>query len=217
MCNVRQSAVGFKSKGVTLEGVIASPQGLSGAFPGVVVCHPHPLFGGNMDNELVVAVCRALVEEGFAALRFNFRGVGGSEGSFTKGTDEREDVAAALRLLRQWPGVDRKRLGLAGYSFGASMVAAGLERYKAASAFTFISPPLTSLDRQEIGRNLRPKLFIVGDRDRLVPCSSLKQRVESLNGTVELYEVEGADHSWRGYEGAVAERVTQFFVDNLRR
>ena len=214
---MQQSAVGFKSKGVTLEGVMASPQGLPGMFPGVVVCHPHPLFGGNMDNDLVVTVCRALVAAGFAALRFNFRGVGGSEGSFTKGTDEREDVAAALQLLRQCPGVNRKRLGLAGYSFGASVLAAGLERYKAAGAFTFISPPIASLDRQEISTNRRPKLFIVGDRDRLVPYSSLKQRVESLNGAVDLYTVEGADHSWRGYENVAAERVTQFFVDKLLR
>ena len=214
---MRQTAIGFKSKGLTLEGLVAAPEGLSGAFPGVVVCHPHPLFGGNMDNGLVLAVCQSLVEEGFVALRFNFRGVGGSEGSFAKGEKEQEDVRAALDMLRQWPGVNRGRLGLAGYSFGASMVLTGLSRYKTARAFAMISPPLTALEPKSIGSDKRPKLFIVGDRDALVPHPSLREKVGLLNGSVDLRMVEGADHSWRGYEAEAACQVTLFFATTLRR
>ena len=220
---MRQSSIAFKSKDVNLEGVIASPQELSGPFPGVVVCHPNPLFGGSMDNGVVLAVCRALVEEGFLTFRFNFRGVGDSEGTFTKGEKEQEDVRAALNLLRRWPGVDKRRLGLVGYSFGASMVLTALSRYKAAGAFVLISPPLAALDYAGIGRDKRPKLFIVGDRDRLVPYCSLKEKVlhtlgvESLHGSVDLQMVSGADHSWRGYEAEAAQQSTRFFVGTLQR
>ena len=214
---MRQTAVAFKSKGLTLEGVIAFPQGLAGPFPGAVVCHPHPLFGGNMDNGLVQEVCSALVREGFGTFRFNFRGVGNSEGSFTKGEKEPEDVNAALSLIRSWPDIDKRRFGLVGYSFGASMVLNGISRYKAAKALALISPPLTSLDHPKIENDKRPKLFIVGDRDRLVPHSDLKAKVDSLANPADLNIVPGADHSWRNYEAEAARRTARFLVGALRR
>ena len=214
---MRQTAVAFKSKGLTLEGVIAFPQGLTGPFPGVVVCHPHPLFGGNMDNGLVQEVCSALVREGFGTFRFNFRGVGNSEGSFTKGEKEPEDVNAALSLMRNWPDIDKRRFGLVGYSFGASMVLNGISMYKAAKALALISPPLTSLDHPKIGSDKRPKLFIVGDRDRLIPHSDLKAKVDSLPTPADLSIVPGADHSWRNHEAEAAYRTARFLVGTLRR
>ena len=214
---MRQTSISFKSKGAVLEGVLASPQGLSGPFPAAVVCHPHPLFGGDMENGLVVAVCRALNENGFVTLRFNFRGVGNSEGEFTKGEVELDDVGAALDLLRGWRDVDRKRLGLAGYSFGASMVLSGLSRYKAARAFALVAPPLASVGTNGDRRTGRPMLFIVGDRDRLVPGDSLKENVDTAYPSADFLTVAGADHSWRGYEDEAARRVADFFVETLRR
>ena len=81
---MRQSAVSFITKGLTLEGIIALPDG-EGPFPGVVMCHPHPLMGGNMDNNVVVAVTFGLADAGIASLRFNFRGVGNSQGETRQG------------------------------------------------------------------------------------------------------------------------------------
>lgn len=196
---------------------MASPQGLSGTIPGVVVCHPHPLFGGDMDNSLVVSVCRALVEEGFATLRFNFRGVGNSGGHFTKGDMEREDVRVALEFLTQWPGVNKGRLGMAGYSFGALTVISGISDYRASRAFVLISPPLSALQNSGVAMDKRPKLLLVGDRDRLVPYSSLKEASDSLSTALTLEVVQGADHSWRGYEDEAARRTAGFFVDTLNR
>ena len=211
-----QSAIVFKSKGVTLDGVVASPDGTVGPFPGVVVCHPHPAFGGDMDNGLVMAVCRALVDEGFVTCRFNFRGVGGSGASFTNGEEEHKDVRAALELLKVWPGVDGGRLGLAGYSFGASMVATGLSGYKRARGFVMISPPPNCLNSPEMETDKRPKLVIVGDRDRLAPYHSLKEKLDSLTVPVVLSTVPGADHSWRGYEGDAALAATRFLASILQ-
>ncbi len=214
---MRQTSVAFKSKGLVLEGVIALPRGLTGPFPGVVVCHPHPIFGGNMDNGLVQEVCSTLVREGFGTLRFNFRGVGNSEGSFTKGERETEDVSAALSLLRDWSDTDKRRFGLVGYSFGASMVLNGISRYKAAKALAFISPPLTSLDHRKVESDKRPKLFIVGDKDRLVPYSALKDKVDSLPNRADLKIVPGADHSWRDHEAEAAYQTARFFAGALKR
>ena len=214
---MRQSAIAFKSKGVTLEGVIATPQGLSGPLPGVVVCHPHPMFGGDMNNSLVLAVCRSLVEDGFVTFRFNVRGVGNSEGTFTKGEKEHEDVRAALELMKRWPGVNRRALGLVGYSFGASVVLTGLSKNKIGRAFVAVSPPLAAMEHPGVAKDERPKLFIVGDRDRLVPHSSLRGKVDSLDGSVDFRMVPGADHSWRGYEEEVARETGRFFADTLQR
>ena len=140
---MRQSAVSFKVKGLSFEGVIAQPDGDDGPLPGVVICHPHPLFGGNMDNNVVLSVSFALAERGFVCLRFNFRGVGNSEGEHSKGELEQQEVLAALELLKAWPGVDGKKLGLAGYSFGSSVILGSPDLHKKAKAFALISPPLT--------------------------------------------------------------------------
>ena len=214
---MRQTSVAFKSKSLILEGVIAFPGGLTGPFPGVVVCHPHPLFGGNMDNGLVQEVCRTLVQEGFGTLRFNFRGVGNSEGTFTKGEREPEDVSAALSLLRNWSDTDKRRFGLVGYSFGAAMILSSISKYKAAKALAFISPPITSLDHTKIKSDKRPKFFIVGDRDRLVPYSALKDKVDSLTNLAALKIVPGADHSWRNHEAEAAYQTARFFVGALQK
>ena len=77
---MRQSAVSFEADGLTFEGVVAQPDEGTGPWPGVVICHPHPLHGGNMDNNVVLALALGLAQEGFVTLRFNFRGVGGSQG-----------------------------------------------------------------------------------------------------------------------------------------
>ena len=214
---MRQSAIVFKSRELNLEGVIASPSGLQGDFPGVVVCHPHPLFGGDMNNAVVTALCQALAEESFVALRFNFRGVGGSEGEFTKGDREHEDVFAALTLLRSWPGVKKGRVGVAGYSFGASMILSNLSSSKGARSLLLISPPLASLDNKDLVGDNRPKQFIVGDRDRLVPYPSLKEKVDVMDGSAHLLGVPAADHSWRGHEAEVARRAVDFFSETLLR
>ncbi|HJX69980.1 MAG TPA: hypothetical protein VJ441_02685, partial [Dehalococcoidia bacterium] len=93
------------------------PQG-EPPFPAVAVCHPHPLYGGDMHNNIVLAICSALAEASIAAFRFNFRGVGRSQGAFAEGVGAQEDVKAALAFLTPSSKVDSQRVGLAGYSFG---------------------------------------------------------------------------------------------------
>ena len=106
---MRQTAIAFKSGKLTLEGVLTIPQELSGPFGALVVCHPLPSLGGDMDVPVVTAVCRAADRQGLATLRFNFRGVGDSEGEFDSGVGEQEDVRAALDVLRRWAGRETAR------------------------------------------------------------------------------------------------------------
>jgi len=212
---MRQSAVTFKAKGLNFEGVLATPDDTGGKIPGVVICHPHPLFGGNMDNNVVLAVTFALAQNGFATLRFNFRGVGGSEGEHTKGEQEYQEAAAAMDLLQAWPGIDNQRIGLAGYSFGTRVILSHLELQKKPKVFALISPSFEALETATLKKNKRPKLIITGDRDKLILSENLKPVLDSFATPPTFKLVPGVDHFWVGKEDLLVEEVCPFFSENL--
>ena len=209
---MRQTAVSFKSKGLTLEGVLSLPQGRTGPFPAAVLCHPHPLFGGTMDNAVITTVAGALDGAGIATLRFNFRGVPPSEGKSDDGKGEQQDIRAALDILKRWPGIDGKRLALVGYSFAAQVILRGLERYGAARALALISPPLSAFDDSPIARSSTAKLFLIGSGDRLIGPKRLRERAAALPPPTEFREIPEADHSWRGHEPEAAQHVAEFMA-----
>ena len=198
----------FPSGPLTLEGVLHVPASTPAA--GVVVCHPHPQHGGDMDNNVVLAACEALAERGIAALRFNTRGTGRSEGEFDRGDGERDDVEAALDYLRSLPEVDASRVGLCGYSFGA-MIAAEVGSGEL-RALALVSPPLAHGDLRVAWGC--PALVIGGDYDAVAPVDRL--RVVGEQPGVELRIVEGADHSWWEYEDELGEALVEFFEQHLR-
>ena len=134
---MRQISISFSSNRLTLEGVVSVPQQGPGRYPVVVVCHSHPVFKGDMEHPVVQAVCTALDYKGLATLRFNFRGIGKSEGEFTNGRDELEDVEAALKVVSHWPNLDNRRIGLVGYSFGAAVILGGMSRLKRSRALVY--------------------------------------------------------------------------------
>lgn len=194
---------------------MASPGDAASACPGVALCHPHPLMGGTMDNALVLAVSRSLLEQGIATLRFNFRGVGRSEGAYDEGEGEIEDVAAALQVLGKLPGVDGKRLGLVGYSFGAVVSLAGLEKYGRIRAMALVSPPLRAFEGLKESKPGVPKLVISGDRDQVVNSEALEGAVaQNLRGA-ELEIIPGANHVWAGLESSAADEVARFLAPHL--
>jgi uncharacterized protein len=199
--------VAFSSDGLMLEGILHRPAGIC-LYPAVAVCHPHPLYGGDMHNSVVVAICEGLCAEGMGALRFNFRGVGGSEGSFGGGSEERRDVRAALDYLEGEPAVDGGRIGLAGYSFGALVALAVVdERVQGVAA---VSPPLAMQDLS--GRELRrPSLFVFGGEDAIAPADRLADLASALVGEHRTVVVPGADHFWWGQEEVLVKEVVAFF------
>ncbi|MEM4700477.1 MAG: alpha/beta hydrolase [Candidatus Nezhaarchaeales archaeon] len=209
-----ERGVSFKSGGLTLEGVLHVPSGVRRA-PAVVVCHPHPLYGGSMHNPVVVEVCRSLEVSGLAALRFNFRGVGASEGSYGGGVGEVEDVRAALDFLSSVESPEPSGLGLAGYSFGAHVAAHAAAQDPRVGALALISPPLAMYDFGLLRGFDRPKLAVWGDLDELVGATP--EEVANVVGEPRrLVLVKGADHFWAGREGEVGSIVAAFLKEALR-
>jgi alpha/beta superfamily hydrolase len=200
---INTRSVQFTSSTLKLEGELYLPD--VERAPGVVVCHPHTLYGGDMHNNVVAAACDALASAGSVALRFNFRGAGNSEGEYDRGLGEREDLIAALDYLHEQPEVDRESIGVAGYSFGA-MVAAEVAS-DALSGLVLISPPVAMSDlRVQWGC---PALLMAGDQDDIAPEDRV--RLAASNSHAEVQIVEGADHSWWGFERELGDAVAAFF------
>ena len=161
-----------------------------------------------MDNSVVVAAAQALAERGFATLRFNFRGVGASEGRYGGGVGEIDDARAAVAWLREH--APQATISLGGYSFG-SVVAllAGHDSPEVDRLFA-IALPVSMFDAAPIVASRKAKLFVAGDRDPFCPWSTLETLVAGLAGENRLVRLGGADHFLFGREGEIAAAVTRF-------
>ena len=204
---MKEIEIKFKSAKLNLEGCLVLPD-TPQACPGVVLCHPHSLHGGNMDNNVIMAVSGTLADRGMAVLRFNFRGVGSSEGSYGEGIGEEADALAALSYLAGREEVDASRLGLMGYSFGGMVaLSAGLQS-NLVKAMAGVSPVITEGLLRDCAK---PTLIIYGTNDDVVLPSTIIKEVNNMPpGSVEPFE--GVDHFWWGHEKRAAERVAAFFA-----
>jgi alpha/beta superfamily hydrolase len=180
-----------------------------------MVCHPHPLYGGSMDNNVVSSVCEALTGAPIISFKFNFRGVGGSQGEFGQGTGEQEDVEAAISFISTVKEVDSERIGIAGYSAGAGFALPVGSKDARIKALAAISPPLLMFDFDFLKSYPKPKLLISGNRDDLIPADQFLQFCQKLNEPKECKSIEGADHFWWGYESRLADEVAAFFTKVL--
>jgi len=203
----------FPCGSITLEGMLHIPEG-PGPFPLVVVCHPHPLYGGSMHNNVVDAVCSSLEGKEIAWLKFNFRGVGRSGGRFGHGIGERDDARAAISFGEGQARIARGKIGLCGYSFGSTVafpVAVEDARVKAVAGIApFVQP------EDLLHRYAGPKLLVCGTLDEFVDSRALEKIVEEMPGPKELALYPGVDHFWIGREEAMGERVAQFFAKYLK-
>ncbi len=203
--------VTFPSGSLTLEGALHLPERTPA--PGVVMCHPHPQYGGDMSSGVVYEVCAALASAGIVALRFNFRGVGASEGSFDGGRGEQYDVKAAIAWLSGRSEVDDSRLGLAGYSFGALMALAAAPGVPSVRAMALVSPPAGAARFDGLPDGL-PVLVVTGGNDTIAPPEGLRAScADRANARFEV--VEGADHFWWSGMERLRELLTAFFSERL--
>ena len=174
-----------------------------------VICHAHPLHGGTMHFKLVFRIARAFDELGYPTLRFNFRGVGGSEGAFDEGRGEREDVAAAVDwLAARHPGVD---LVVAGFSFGAWT---GLPVGCADPRVTHVvghGTPVRAVNLTELRSCAKPKLFVHGTNDEFGPMAQMNSWYADLPEPKRLVRVEGADHFFEGRREEMAAAIMDYF------
>jgi alpha/beta superfamily hydrolase len=191
--------------GLQLEGLLFRGEG--GGRGCIILCHPHPLYGGDMFNNVVEALQGALAHKGFSTLRFNFRGVGGSEGGYGEGDAEMEDVRGAVAFVA---GEGAGPLYLAGYSFGAYAGVWGVAADDRVQALVCISPPMAIYDFAALREEKRPKLIVAGKRDLICPVAPLEELFLSLPQPKVLHIVAGADHFWWGIEDQVADYVIDF-------
>ena len=162
---------------------------------GLVVCHPHPLYGGDMDNPVVVRVAEVAQGAGVATLRFNFRGVGASGGVHGSGEGEQDDVAAALAVLAgRLPA--KSPIGLAGYSFGAWVAARVAAAMPALPALALLAPPLAMYDLDFLGHAPSRTLLVSGSRDQYCPAEAIERLGRRLG--IKAETVEGAEHFFFG-------------------
>jgi len=167
-----------------------------------VVCHPHPLYGGDMDNPVVVAIARQLVADGLATLRFNFGGVGGSQGVPGAGAAEVRDVETALAALASRLSAPLP-LVLAGYSFGAWAALRVAAARGDVACVVAVAPPLGVMEFDFLGSVNAPIAMVVGDRDPYCPADAVAS-VAARHPRIVIRRVTGADHFFAGREGDVA-------------
>jgi alpha/beta superfamily hydrolase len=189
--------------GVVLDGRLALP---ARATIGVAVCHPHPLYGGDMDNPVVVRVTEACAEAGLATLRFNFRGVGRSTGRHDAGQAEQRDLTGALDHLAGRLGPDA--VAAAGYSFGSMVTAAVAAGRPSLRGVALIAPPLAATEKglDGLAAATAPLLVVVGAQDNYCPPESLARAVAALPHA-DVRVLEATDHFFGGSLGPLADAV----------
>ena len=205
---MKEEKVSIPCDGLRLEGLLSVQEALP-VRGGVVLCHPHPLYGGEMDNPVVTTAAEAAFEEGFQTLRFNFRGVGESEGTHADGVGEKDDVRAAIEFLSS--KVDGPSLILVGYSFGAMVGLPVAVEDASVKGMVAIAPPLEMYDFDFLKGSKKSKLVIVGNRDLYCPIGHLKELYQHLEEPKALTIIQGADHFFAYHVKSLALPLREFF------
>jgi hypothetical protein len=183
-----ETHVTFEAQGVTLEGRLYEGDAKHAA----IILHPHPVYGGDMNNHVVETIARIYQKKGWTTLRFNFRGAGGSGGRYDHGIGERTDVGGAIGYL-QTQGVEP--LDLVGYSFGA-WILAGWTQDQPNHGFRIIlvAPPVAFLDFSDIRSISGLHAVIVGQSDAYAPVDRLQSQLPHWSKTAALSILSSADH-----------------------
>jgi alpha/beta superfamily hydrolase len=183
-----------------------------GSTPRVVgvVCHPHPLHGGTMQNKVVHTLGRAMQELGAPTVRFNFRGVGQSAGAYDSGAGELEDALSVCAWARARWGCEA--LWLAGFSFGAAIALEAAATVRPAALVT-VAPPVGRLIVAPVVRSACPWLVVQGDRDELVDFATVQRWVSGFAAAPQMLVLPGAEHFFHGRLGELRAGVLEFLAE----
>ena len=197
---MEEKQVFFDQENIRLEGLYT----FSGGVMGAVISHPHPLMGGDMGNSIVETLAETLFDAGISTLRFNFRGVGKSTGTFDDGRGEQDDVLAAVSFMDE-QGI--REILPAGYSFGAWVTAGILNQSNLLPAL-FVSPPINlfSFDFQVLRGKVG--LIICGDQDPYCPTERIKSVADELACSLDI--ILDADHFFQSREDDLAACINDF-------
>ena len=186
--------------------------------PIAIVLHPHPLHGGNMNNRIVYTMYNTFVEKGFSVLRFNFRGVGRSQGAFDSGVGELSDAAYAFDWMQQ-SNTNCPFCWIGGYSFGALISMQLMMRRPEIEGFVSISPPAGTEDFSFLAPCPSSGLIIHGDTDEHISVDDVKKLAHKLNGqkniSVDLSIVKGADHFYKDDMDLLSQKMADYLDQSL--
>ncbi|MBS0012650.1 MAG: alpha/beta hydrolase [Desulfobacterales bacterium] len=193
------------SDGVELEGAL---------FPGndraAILAHPHPLYGGNMDNLVICEIAAACRARGLTTLRFNFRGAGKSQGAYDQGTGEQKDLLAAVDHLR---ARGARAIDLIGYSFGAWVLAHADIGEMSPGKMLMVAPPAAMMDFAGLRTCSRLQLVVTGSEDEIAPPAQVKKLLLRLNPAAQLRVISGADHFFSSGMAELKTAVSDFMED----
>ena len=176
---------------------------------GVIICHPHPLMGGSMHNNVVEAIQEAFAAENFTTVRFNFRGVGRSTGIYDEGRGEMEDILSAREYLIN---AGMPKIFFAGYSFGAWVGSKVMEQND--NIFTdsvFISPPNNYFDFDWAKLTDNIGLIICGDQDQFCDLEAIKKQIKEIQAKLEM--ISGADHFYLEKEKELINVLRKYIIE----
>jgi uncharacterized protein len=200
------------AESVQLEAILREPK--SAPRGTVVICHPHPVYGGTMDNRIVFHAAKAASGAGLAALRFNSRGVGLSTGQFDQGIGEKEDVIAVIRWIEnKYPDLP---LVLAGYSFGAWVgLQVGCVEPRV-NAMVGVAVPLDLYEFDFLAENSKPTLYVAATNDEFCSAENLARLEARLPAPSSLRRIDGADHFFSDQIEIVEDCMSEFFRQLFR-
>ncbi len=188
--------------------------------PTALILHPDPLRGGNMNNRVVYSLYHAFARQGFSILRFNFRGVGRSQGAFDRGEGELSDAASALDWLQSL-NENAGTCWIAGYSFGAWISMQLLMRRPEIKGFISVAPPASAYDFTFLAPCPSSGLVIHGERDESVPLASVDKLVQKLRHqrdiVIDYRTIPGADHAFRDHMDELRGHVDDYLDTALRQ
>ncbi len=187
-----EKPITFPADNFEIEGLLARENGKQG----VVISHPHPLYGGNMYNPVVETIQTAYRNCGYTTLRFNFRGVGKSQGAHEAGIGEQADVVGAVSYLID---LGLTQIDLAGYSFGTWVTARAIKQNFSIKNMIMVSPPAAFMDFADINDLPCLKLVVTGDQDEIAPTEQVKNLLPGWNPEAVFEVISGADHFYTGH------------------
>jgi len=205
MTIMREDKVYWNNGSLKIEGLLEKHSEENG----VVICHPHPLMGGSMHNNVVEAIRDAFALQNYTTLRFNFRGTGNSTGNYDEGRGEQVDIISAHKYLKK---NGTKRIFLAGYSFGVWVGSKVLEQSNQLFvASILISPPVNLFDFN--WENLKNKidLLVSGDLDQYCDAEVLRKQAKIINSPIEI--ISGTDHFYFGKEKELINILLKYIVN----
>jgi len=182
---------------------------------GIIVCHPHPQYGGTMAFPVVRMLYKAFGNLGHPSIRFNFRGVGNSEGISGNGEGEREDLISVCKFLLNGEfGI--RRILIIGYSFGATIGASVSGEFDEIIGYVAISYPFSFIPQFISHAQIKkPKFFIIGDRDDFTTLDVFRKEYKQMPEPKDIKIFQGVDHFWSGSENKLTEAIINWFKDNF--